>query len=148
MEIMFELWRRRPQGKPLKVGLMLPATGTFAALGTAIENGFKQYVDEQGQNSRNLALYGQDNNGTVWSILYPNVMISSTNAAFNLTVPSTASGHYALSVMTVVALIFLPIVLIYQGWTFWVFRKRISTSMIPPQPEAGRADDRFASAAS
>ncbi|HQC99133.1 MAG TPA: ABC transporter substrate-binding protein, partial [Aquabacterium sp.] len=37
------------QGQPpLKVGLMLPATGTFAALGTAIENGFKQYVDEQG----------------------------------------------------------------------------------------------------
>ena len=37
-----------PAQPPLKVGLMLPATGTFAALGTAIENGFKQYVDEQG----------------------------------------------------------------------------------------------------
>jgi cytochrome bd ubiquinol oxidase subunit II len=50
--------------------------------------------------------------------------------------------------MTIVALIFTPIVLLYQGWTFWVFRKRISTSMIPPQPETGRSDDRFAGAAS
>jgi cytochrome d ubiquinol oxidase subunit II len=39
-----------------------------------------------------------------------------------------------------------PIVLIYQGWTFWVFRKRISTSMIPAQPVSGRSDDRFAGA--
>ena len=36
-----------------------------------------------------------------------------------------------------------PIVLIYQGWTYWVFRKRINTSMIPAEPQAGRADDRF-----
>jgi Cytochrome bd-type quinol oxidase, subunit 2 len=46
--------------------------------------------------------------------------------------------------MTWVAVIMTPIVLAYQGWTYWVFRKRISTSMIPPQPSAGRADDRFA----
>ena len=36
------------QGKPVKVGFMLPFTGTYAALGVAIENGFKLYVDEQG----------------------------------------------------------------------------------------------------
>jgi cytochrome d ubiquinol oxidase subunit II len=49
--------------------------------------------------------------------------------------------------MTIVAVVMTPIVLIYQGWTFWVFRKRISTSMIPPQPVAGRSDDRFAASA-
>jgi cytochrome d ubiquinol oxidase subunit II len=49
--------------------------------------------------------------------------------------------------MTIVAVVMTPIVLIYQGWTFWVFRKRISTSMIPPQPATGRADDWFATAA-
>ena len=48
--------------------------------------------------------------------------------------------------MTIVAVVMTPIVLIYQGWTFWVFRKRISTSMIPPQPVSGRSDDRFANA--
>ena len=83
---------------------------------------------------------------TLFVGLFPNVMVSSTDAAYNLTVYNSSSQSYTLTVMTIVAVVMTPIVLIYQGWTFWVFRKRISTSMIPPQPEAGRADDRFASA--
>ena len=78
--------------------------------------------------------------------LWPNVMVSSINPAFNLTVYNSSSQQYTLTVMTVVALVMTPIVLIYQGWTYWVFRKRISTSMIPPEPASGRADDRFAEA--
>ena len=78
--------------------------------------------------------------------LYPNVMPSSIDAAYNLTVTNASSQQYTLTVMTIVAVVMTPIVLIYQGWTFWVFRKRISTSMIPPQPMSGRADDRFAGA--
>jgi cytochrome bd ubiquinol oxidase subunit II len=58
--------------------------------------------------------------------LYPNVMVSSTSPAFNLTVHNTASPHYALTAMTVVVVIFLPIVLAYQCWTYYVFRRRIS----------------------
>src|SRR6056297_936820 len=76
--------------------------------------------------------------------LFPNVMLSSIDPAFNLTVYNASSQEYTLSIMTWVAVIMTPIVLAYQGWTYWVFRKRISTSMIPPQPSAGRADDRFA----
>ncbi len=57
--------------------------------------------------------------------LYPNVMVSSTDAANNLTVAASASAHYALTVMTVVALILFPVVLIYQGWSYHVFRARI-----------------------
>ncbi len=76
--------------------------------------------------------------------LFPNVMVSSTDALYNLTVYNSSSQSYTLTVMTIVAAVMTPIVLIYQGWTFWVFRKRISTSMIPPQPESGRADDRYA----
>ena len=52
-------------------------------------------------------------------------MVSSTNPAYNLTVSATASSSYALTVMTVVALIFFPLVLLYQGWTYYVFRARI-----------------------
>jgi cytochrome bd ubiquinol oxidase subunit II len=85
---------------------------------------------------------------TLFVGLFPNVMVSSIDSAYNLTVTNASSQSYTLTVMTIVAVIMTPIVLIYQGWTYWVFRKRISTSMIPPQPEAGRADDRFASAAS
>jgi cytochrome bd ubiquinol oxidase subunit II len=65
--------------------------------------------------------------GSIFIDLYPNVMISSTNAAYNLTVNNSASGHYALVVMTVVAAIFFPLVLIYQGWSFHVFRARLKS---------------------
>jgi cytochrome bd ubiquinol oxidase subunit II len=65
--------------------------------------------------------------GSIFIDLYPNVMISSTNAAYNLTVNNSASGNYALTVMTVVAVIFFPLVLIYQGWSFHVFRGRLKS---------------------
>lgn len=63
---------------------------------------------------------------TAFLILYPNVMVSSIDPAYNLTVYNASSSDYTLKIMTVVALIFVPIVLIYQGWSFWVFRGRIS----------------------
>lgn len=75
--------------------------------------------------------------GSIFIDLYPNVMISSTNAAYNLTVNNSASGSYALKVMTVVAVIFFPIVLLYQGWSFHVFRARVITPAPPAdQPAA------------
>jgi cytochrome bd ubiquinol oxidase subunit II len=69
--------------------------------------------------------------GSIFVDLYPNVMVSSTSAAYDLTVNNVASGHYALTVMTVVAVIFFPLVLIYQGWSFHVFRGRLRS---PPGP--------------
>ena len=57
--------------------------------------------------------------------LFPRVMVSSTNTAYNLTVSNSASPSYTLKVMTVVAVIFFPLVLAYQGWSLWVFRKRL-----------------------
>ena len=64
--------------------------------------------------------------GQLFISLYPNVMVSSTNHAYNLTVNNAAAGHYGLVVMTVVAVLFFPIVLLYQGWSFHVFRRRVS----------------------
>jgi len=83
--------------------------------------------------------------GSLFLGLFPNVMPSTVDPAFNLTVYNASSQEYTLTIMTWVAVIMTPIVLIYQGWTYWVFRKRISTSMIPPQAAPGRSDDRFAS---
>jgi cytochrome bd ubiquinol oxidase subunit II len=60
--------------------------------------------------------------------LYPRVMVSTLGSASDLTVTNTASSSYALRVMTVVAVIFFPIVLAYQGWTYYVFRRRIGRS--------------------
>ncbi len=74
---------------------------------------------------------------SIFTGLYPNVMVSSTNAAYNLTVHNTASGAYSLKVMTVVAIIFLPVVLAYQTWTYYVFRRRVSKQEFQPSPPRG-----------
>ncbi len=62
---------------------------------------------------------------TMFQIMYPRVMISSLNPDWSLTIYNASSSPYTLTVMTIVALIFVPIVLIYQGWSYWIFRKRI-----------------------
>lgn len=63
---------------------------------------------------------------TIFMGLFPRVMISSINPEWSMTIYSASSSHYTLMIMSIVALIFTPIVLIYQGWTYWVFKKRIS----------------------
>jgi len=62
---------------------------------------------------------------TLFTSLYPRVMVSSPDFANSLTVSSTASAHYTLAVMTVVAAICVPLILLYQGWTYHVFRARV-----------------------
>ncbi|MCW2772882.1 MAG: cytochrome bd quinol oxidase subunit 2 apoprotein [Nocardioides sp.] len=63
--------------------------------------------------------------------LFPDVMPSTTDAAYSLTTTNASATHYTLTVMTWVAVIFTPLVLLYQSWTYWVFRKRISIHHIP-----------------
>ncbi len=65
--------------------------------------------------------------------LFPQVMPSSTNPAFDLTIANTSSSDYTLTVMTVVAAILVPVVLLYQSWTYWVFRKRVSPEDFDPE---------------
>jgi cytochrome d ubiquinol oxidase subunit II len=57
--------------------------------------------------------------------LYPRVMVSSLNPDWSLTIHNASSSPYTLRVMTIIALIFVPIVLAYQGWSYWVFRQRL-----------------------
>jgi cytochrome bd ubiquinol oxidase subunit II len=63
---------------------------------------------------------------TLFTSLYPRVMVSSPDFGNSLTVPNAASAHYTLAVMSVVALITTPIILLYQGWTYYVFRARVT----------------------
>jgi len=62
---------------------------------------------------------------TLFVALYPRVMVSTQGAANDLTVTNTASSPYTLRVMTVTAAILFPVVLAYQGWTYYVFRRRV-----------------------
>jgi cytochrome bd ubiquinol oxidase subunit II len=84
---------------------------------------------------------------SLFTELYPRVMVSSSGAANDLTAQSTASASYALTVMTVVLVVVLPIVLLYQGWTYHVFRGRLrgprvgQDGAVPgiPSPRSGAA---------
>ena len=69
---------------------------------------------------------------SIFTELYSRVMVSSTNPAYSLTINNAASGSYALKVMTIVVVIFLPLVLLYQGWTYYVFRQRLSPGDFQP----------------
>ena len=62
-----------------------------------------------------------------FTLMFPRVMISSTNSAYSLTIYNASSSQYTLTVMSIIALIFVPVVLLYQGWTYYMFRKRITT---------------------
>ncbi|QBD78764.1 cytochrome d ubiquinol oxidase subunit II [Ktedonosporobacter rubrisoli] len=67
--------------------------------------------------------------GTVLALylqLFPRMMVSSLNPAWSLTIYNASSSQYTLTVMSWVALTFIPFVLAYQAWNYWVFRKRIS----------------------
>jgi cytochrome bd-type quinol oxidase subunit 2 len=60
--------------------------------------------------------------------LYPRVMVSSTKAANSLTIQNASSSAYSLKLMTIVMLVFLPLVIVYQGWTYYVFRRRVTSA--------------------
>lgn len=71
---------------------------------------------------------------TAFVALFPNVMPSNLDPAWSLTTTNAASTPYTLKIMTWVAVCTTPFVLAYQGWTYWVFRKRIRIESIPADP--------------
>ena len=107
---------------------MLPAAVGIAALGLAVIFLFRGrrpgVLDDR---LGTIALVA-----TLFTSLYPRVMVSNPDFGNSLTVDDAASSHYALQVMSVVALIFVPLVLIYQGWTYYVFRHRVGDEPVMP----------------
>lgn len=72
----------------------------------------------------------------IFLALYPNVLPSTLDAANNLTIANASSSPYTLKVMTIVGSFGVPILLIYQSWTYWVFRKRLRVENIPAAHDA------------
>lgn len=68
---------------------------------------------------------------TIFSALFPDVMVSSLDPAWSLTTDNASSTAYTLKILSWVAVAFTPIVLIYQSWSYWVFRRRIGVQHIP-----------------
>ncbi|MGK0716535.1 cytochrome d ubiquinol oxidase subunit II [Leucobacter sp. W1153] len=73
----------------------------------------------------------------IFMALFPYVMISSTDPAYSMSIEGAASSQMTLELMTWVAVFTLPLVLAYQAWTYWVFRKRISRTHIPSDELVG-----------
>ncbi|MCS5714381.1 cytochrome d ubiquinol oxidase subunit II [Herbiconiux sp. CPCC 205716] len=68
---------------------------------------------------------------SLFSALFPDVMPASNDPANSLTIANASSSEYTLTIMSWVALIFLPLILAYQGFTYWIFRKRVTRAHIP-----------------
>ena len=72
--------------------------------------------------------------GFIYFTLFPNLIVNSTVGGENLTIWNGSSSETTLTLMTWVAVIMIPLVLAYQAWTFWVFRKRVGREHIPGEP--------------
>jgi cytochrome d ubiquinol oxidase subunit II len=106
-----------------------PGLIPIAAILTLLITGWFIYQGKTGWaftlNSVTIAL----STATIFLILFPNLMISSLDPEkFSLTIYNSASSPETLQAMSIIALIFVPLVLAYQGYTYWVFRKRITQS--------------------
>ena len=112
--------------------VVVPAAAGIAALALAA---FLVYTGRSGLAFTMTALGTVAAVATLFTGLYPRVMVSSTGFSNSLDVSGAASQHYTLAVMSVVALIALPIILVYQSWSYYVFRARITGQDVHP-PEA------------
>lgn len=77
---------------------------------------------------------------TLFGSLFPDVLPSTTDPAFGLTVENASSADYTLTIMSWVAVVFLPLVLLYQGWSYWVFRKRVTGATVTGETVAQGSD--------
>ncbi|MHC3471278.1 cytochrome d ubiquinol oxidase subunit II [Streptomyces sp. 7R007] len=148
--------RERARKLALQVGLVTAASALVFLLWTQIDGGDGKSLvalvvavaalvaalvaNQAGREGWSFALSGITIVAAVAMLfltLFPNVMPSSLNEEWNLTVTNASSSPYTLKIMTWCAAIATPIVLLYQGWTYWVFRKRIGTQHIAAEAAAG-----------
>jgi cytochrome d ubiquinol oxidase subunit II len=109
------------------LGFILSALAAVSLIAGLVANYFKR----EGIAFSLLVLTIVTAVGSLFAALFPNVFPSSTDPAFSLTIENASSSQYTLTVMTWVAVIMIPLVLTYQGWTYWVFRNRVSRKSIP-----------------
>ncbi|WP_369176564.1 cytochrome d ubiquinol oxidase subunit II [Streptomyces mutabilis] len=141
--------RERARTLALRVGLITTVLALAFLVWTQVANGDGKSLvalvvaaaalvvalmaNQVGREGWSFALSGVTIVATVAMLfltLFPNVMPSTLDADWSLTVTNASSSAYTLKIMTWLAAVATPLVLLYQGWTYWVFRKRIGTQHI------------------
>ncbi len=105
-----------------------PGVVPIAAFAAILLTGYFVYRKRNGWAFTMMGIHLALTLAACFQIMFPRVMISSIDPAFSLTIYNASSSPYTLKVMSIIALIFLPVVLAYQGWTYWIFRKRVQAS--------------------
>ncbi|MER5638441.1 cytochrome d ubiquinol oxidase subunit II [Kitasatospora sp. NPDC002227] len=126
--LVFLIWTQAHQGEGWSLAAL--AVAVLALVGALVAN-------QLGREGWAFTLSGLTIVAAVAMLflaLFPDVMPSTLNPDWSLTAANAASSPYTLKLMTVVAAVFTPIVLLYQGWTYWVFRRRIGVQHIPAAP--------------
>ncbi|MCX3287414.1 cytochrome d ubiquinol oxidase subunit II [Streptomyces sp. NEAU-H22] len=124
LALAFLLWTQSDRGDGASLVAMVAAVASLLVALAAARAGREGWA---------FALSGLTIVATVAMLfltLFPNVMPSTLNPDWSLTVTNASSSPYTLKIMTWCAGIATPVVLLYQGWTYWVFRKRIGTQHI------------------
>jgi cytochrome d ubiquinol oxidase subunit II len=134
----FAVWTQVMAGEGL-LALLVEVVAVLAAVAAA-------WLLGRGRDRRAFAATSLAMAAVVVSIfvnLYPRVMVSTLGSSTDLTITNTSSAPYSLKVMTVAAAVLFPVVLAYQGWTYYVFRRRVGgpddTAAAGTGPVAGRA---------
>jgi cytochrome d ubiquinol oxidase subunit II len=109
----------------LRTGAELTWLAVFVVLVAAVFSWLRLSAGREGQAFGLLGVALAAAVFALFGALYPNVLPSTLDSAFSLSIADAASSPYTLKVMTWVAAFGAPAVLIYQGWTYWVFRKRV-----------------------
>jgi cytochrome d ubiquinol oxidase subunit II len=103
-----------------------PGLVPLLALGALLSAGWLIHIERMGSAFVMTTLTIVFTVSTLFVALFPRVMVSSLDPGWSLTIYNASSTPHTLALMSIVAAIFVPIVLLYQGWTYWVFRHRIT----------------------
>ena len=120
--LVFAIWTFMVYTEGDPGALVAGLVGILAAFGALIAGAARRSLAAFWLNGASVAAFVAQ----IFIGLYPNALPSTVDDGFTLTLQEAASGDYTLTVITVVAAIALPVIIAYQAWSFWVFRKRIS----------------------
>ncbi|MDX2356867.1 cytochrome d ubiquinol oxidase subunit II [Dietzia sp. PP-33] len=122
----FALWTQLAHGHLWTWGAVIVAAAALIGVVAAV------HADREGWAFAGTTLAIAAVVVLLFGSLFPNVMPTTLTDGVGLTIENASSSHYTLIVMTWAAAFLTPVVMVYQGWTYWVFRKRISVDQIPP----------------